>query len=76
MIREVRPHDAAAWGSLRTALWPYEAASELQREARAFVDGAGDFLDLVLLAESDDTEPELVGFLELSVRAGEASAGR
>jgi aminoglycoside 6'-N-acetyltransferase I len=66
LVRSLEPKDAAAWATMRSALWREADANDLRTEVDAFV--AGDKLPtpmVVFIAE--DEHP--IGFLELSVRA-------
>ncbi|PZR56944.1 MAG: hypothetical protein DLM53_01105 [Candidatus Eremiobacter antarcticus] len=67
MIRAVEAADVDAWAAMRCRLWPLEDASEITREAHAFVAGGeGSIVEAVFLAEDDARKP--VGFVELALR--------
>jgi aminoglycoside 6'-N-acetyltransferase I len=68
VIRPLAEHDVAAWAPMRAQLWPEADASELAREAAAFLAAPAEtaLIDAVFVA---DRLGEVIGFLELAVRA-------
>ena len=68
MIRPLAKHDVTAWARMRAQLWPDADAAELAREAAAFLAAPHEtaLIDAVFVA---DQLGEIVGFLELAVRA-------
>jgi aminoglycoside 6'-N-acetyltransferase I len=65
-VRPVTSADLERWADLRHALWPDQPRHELAAEARAFLDGHGFMLEVVLVAV--DPADQVVGFAELSLR--------
>ncbi len=65
-IRAVTAADAQTWLDLRQALWPETTERQHQAEIAAFYAGSGIEPAAVLLAE--DTQRQVVGFAELSIR--------
>jgi aminoglycoside 6'-N-acetyltransferase I len=68
VVRRLVEHDLAAWASMRAQLWPEADAAELAREAAAFLAAPAEtaLIDAVFVA---DRLGEVIGFLELAVRA-------
>jgi len=68
VIRPLAEHDLAPWASMRAELWPEADAAELAREAAGFLAAPHEtaLIDAVFVAEQLG---EVVGFLELAVRA-------
>ena len=61
------PNDAAAWLSMRVALWPEGTAESHKQEIERFLSGELHMPLAVLVAARDDGG--LAGFAELSIRA-------
>jgi aminoglycoside 6'-N-acetyltransferase I len=67
-IRPLAEDDVAAWASMRAQLWPEADPAQLAREAAAFAAAPHEtvLIDAVFVA---DRLGEVIGFLELAVRA-------
>ena len=52
---------------MRSRLWPDADRDDLERGARAFVEGSETILDAAMVAEDEESSP--VGFIEITIRA-------